>query len=169
MEKDNWFTRNNLPETYEWSEYRNRARVVGDMINSYFKDGLTIVDYGCGKMTVLEFLKIDYRYIAIDIVSRCEGCIVCDLDDENTPLPDVESELVICTGVLGKLDCNNRPRLIDHIKSKSKYLLINEVQNYKICLNRGLELVESREYSKIRPEENYTENPHFLYLMKMND
>ena len=163
--KDNWFTRNGEdPVKMEWGDYRGRAIEGSKLLNKQFKNQTSIVDYGCGKMTIREYLQFDHTYQPVDIVSRCEGCIECDFDDPSEELPKIEAELAICTGVMGKLKRENLLRLIEHIRMHSSYLLVNELQNFKLCIQHGFELLDSNPFAPEEPGQEV--NPHIIYLLK---
>jgi len=58
----------------------------------------TIVDFGCGTMTLERYLDKDVVYRPVDVVARDQRTIVCDFNTE--PLPNVDADGAACLGVI---------------------------------------------------------------------
>lgn len=71
-----------------------RAKQAAELLTS----ASGVADMGCGTMHLKRHLRPDQTYIPVDIVSRGEGSIVCDFNNETPPLLDVPG--MACLGVL---------------------------------------------------------------------
>jgi len=89
---------------YPWQglnwEWESRAKIALEYL-----DGVTsVVDIGCGKMTLKRLLPEGVRYQGVDIAPRDETTIVLDLNA--SPLPVLEYD---AANVLGVLEYINDP------------------------------------------------------------
>jgi hypothetical protein len=71
----------------------------------HIPSGSTVLDIGCGKMTIERLLPEGCRYIPVDVVARDERTIVCDFNKGERP----PTEGVTHVTVLGCLEYLNDP------------------------------------------------------------
>lgn len=87
-DRERWLEPENLRN---WDE---RARRVA----TFLSKGQTIIDLGCGSMTIRNLLPAGCTYIPADIVKRCEDCRLIDLNEGIWP--DETADVVTALGVL---------------------------------------------------------------------
>jgi hypothetical protein len=63
----------------QWDE---RAKLASGLIGA---GRSRILDVGAGAMTLRSFLPAECEYIPADVVARCDGCLVVDLNKEEFP------------------------------------------------------------------------------------
>jgi hypothetical protein len=76
--------------------WARRARMAADWLLT--ADVGTVLDLGCGTMTLERILPSFVQYLPCDVIRRDERTIVCDLNRD--PPPAVEADAVACLGVL---------------------------------------------------------------------
>ncbi len=79
-------------------EWEGRAAVARE----YLDGAASVVDIGCGKMTLKRLLPDSVRYQGVDIAPRDETTIVLDLNAQT--LPDLDYEAAVVLGVVEYLD-----------------------------------------------------------------
>lgn len=90
-----------------WANPANLARSWSGrakLAAAYIPSGSRVLDLGAGNMELGNFLPPGCTYIPADIVSRCEGCLVADLNAG--VFPEIEAD---CTTILGVLEYLHRP------------------------------------------------------------
>jgi hypothetical protein len=80
------------------SEWAGRAAIARE----YLGEASSVVDIGCGKMTLKRLLLASARYQGVDIAPRDETTIVLDLNSER--LPDMDFNAANVLGVLENID-----------------------------------------------------------------
>ena len=79
-------------------EWEGRATIARE----YLADVSSVVDIGCGKMTLKRLLPYGVRYQGVDIAPRDETTIVLDLNKERLPAMDFDAANVL--GVMEYID-----------------------------------------------------------------
>jgi 2-polyprenyl-3-methyl-5-hydroxy-6-metoxy-1,4-benzoquinol methylase len=75
--------------------WKQRIQLMASFIP---KEAKTILDVGCGKMWLREFIPATVKYSGIDYVARGEGCIVCDLN--RAEFPEGSYDVIFVSGCL---------------------------------------------------------------------
>lgn len=75
-------------------EWRRRL----SLMSSYIDNGSVVVDLGCGRQWLKEFLSRSCQYIPVDYVSRSPDTVVCDFNLYE--FPNVYADVVFVSGVL---------------------------------------------------------------------
>jgi hypothetical protein len=57
---------------------------------AYIEPNASIMDLGCGKMWLKEYIKSTNKYIGVDYIKRDENTIVCDLNKKEFPSQNVD-------------------------------------------------------------------------------
>ena len=81
-------------ETFDES-WRKRIQLMAGFVPL---DACSILDVGCGRMWLREYIPGTCEYRGLDYVSRGEGCIVCDLNRREFPEEPVD--VVFISGCL---------------------------------------------------------------------
>jgi ubiquinone/menaquinone biosynthesis C-methylase UbiE len=81
-------------ETFDES-WRRRIQIMAGLVTS---DARSILDVGCGRMWLREYLPRTCEYRGVDYVSRGDGCLVCDLNRHEFPPESVD--VVFISGCL---------------------------------------------------------------------
>ena len=81
-------------ETFDES-WRRRIQIMAGLVTS---DARSILDVGCGRMWLREYLSRTCEYRGLDYVSRGDGCLVCDLNRGEFPPETVD--VVFISGCL---------------------------------------------------------------------
>ncbi len=68
-------------ETFD-EKWKQRIQLMASFIP---KEAQSILDVGCGKMWLREFIPPTVKYSGIDYVDRGDGCIVCNLNQAEFP------------------------------------------------------------------------------------
>lgn len=84
-----------LYRTGKWeglkAEWIDRARLA----SSHLRDVASVVDIGCGRMTIKSMLPANVKYQGLDVSPRDETTIVVDLNEEILPSLAYEAALVL--------------------------------------------------------------------------
>ena len=71
---------------------------IGTMVSLIPATAKSVLDVGCGRMWLREFLSKDVTYYGLDYTSRSDDTIVCDLNARE--FPDIKTDVVFCSGVI---------------------------------------------------------------------
>lgn len=80
-----------LQQTATWTD--RAVKAAGQLRNCS-----SVVDLGCGVMTLEQHLDGNCRYIPVDVIQRDDRTIVADLNE--TPLPSIRADAVVGLGLL---------------------------------------------------------------------
>jgi hypothetical protein len=85
-----------------WSDdnsYDPEWRQRSSQIAAHIKPKSSVLDIGCGLMSLREFLPQDCRYQPVDIVARAPETIICNFNQRELP-PRELYDVVVCAGLL---------------------------------------------------------------------
>ena len=127
---------------------------------SYIPDDCkSVLDVGCGKMWLKEFLKPSVKYYGLDYVARDDETIVCDLNKRE--FPDIKTDVCFCSGVIAYVNEENLDWFCKKLRETSPILLISyntrdlgHYQNYFITLR------------KMRYFKNHMKRKEFINLLE---
>jgi hypothetical protein len=88
------------PRRWQGLKWEWEARAA--MAREYLGEVQSVVDIGCGRMTLKRLLPEGVRYQGVDIAPRDETTIVLDLNEQR--LPDMEFDAANVLGVLEYID-----------------------------------------------------------------
>ena len=98
-----------------WSDHNSlspvwnpRTNLIAEMIPS----GSSVLEFGCGRMVLKDYLSAGCNYTGSDLVDRGDGTIVCNLNAPNLPL-FANHQYAVFSGVLEYV--NDLPSVISHI------------------------------------------------------
>lgn len=152
--------------THSWKDLENfdeswkgRIRMMAEMIP---EEAGSVLDVGCGKMWLKEYLPPGCRYQGLDYVSRGEGSMVCDLNRGEFP-PDTY-DVIFVSGCLeyvedvewflGTVASRLRQRLIlsycvldhfDNLPQRRASAWVNDLRESDLleaCEAKGLRLIK---------------------------
>ena len=66
-------------------------------MSKYIQPGKSIIDLGCGKMWLKQYLK-DNKYFPVDYTDRGEGTIICDFNTGE--FPEINADVAFISGAL---------------------------------------------------------------------
>lgn len=101
----------------EWGTHEGRVERIAKLLP---KDIASVADYGEGKGGIRKYLDASVTYYPLDYVRRSEETILCDFDKDQ--LPDIRTEVTICTATLVFLD--KAERLIRHLCTHTEELIV---------------------------------------------
>jgi hypothetical protein len=67
-------------------------------MSEFIAPGQTVMDLGCGKMWLKEYLDANNRYIPVDYKDRGDGCIICDF--KRHQFPNIAADIAFISGSL---------------------------------------------------------------------
>lgn len=67
-------------------------------MSAFISPGNTVMDLGCGKMWLKEFLPVGCNYIPVDYTNRGAGTIVCNFN--NKEFPEAKADIIFISGCL---------------------------------------------------------------------
>lgn len=79
-------------------KWKNRIHQMSEFISSTD----SVVDYGCGKMWLRDYLSPQNMYYGVDYQSRGAGTIVCDFNSKQ--FPNIKSDIAFISGCLEYID-----------------------------------------------------------------
>ena len=91
------------------------------IIASHISKGASVIDLGCGKMTLRKFLAPECTYQPVDIVKRSPDCIVCNFNKKQLP-QRAKYDYVVCSGLLEYI--HDLPSFISGIQSYANTFII---------------------------------------------
>lgn len=115
------FQKKSRPKKWQEIEYFDalwRSRIK--LMSSYIPDGASVIDLGCGKMWLKEFIK-NSVYYPVDYVWRGEGTIICDLNKDK--FPDIKSDISFVSGCLEYIE--DYKSFICNISNNSKKCILS--------------------------------------------
>lgn len=80
---------------YNYDQLRRRVRAMAHMIS---KNSKSVLDLGCGTMTLREFLKPEMAYFPVDYIKRDDSVFLADFNKHE--FPDVQADCVFISGLL---------------------------------------------------------------------
>jgi hypothetical protein len=98
-------------------EWRGRSELASGLIPT----GASVLDLGAGAMTLRDFLDPSNHYVPCDIVSRCDGCLVADLNSGE--FPTGKFDVVVALGLFEYIH-ELRP-LLEKIAQRSARLVFS--------------------------------------------
>jgi hypothetical protein len=98
-------------------KWKDRIRQMSE----YVPEGSKIIDIGCGKMWLKEFLKKDCEYIGLDYVKRGDECIVYDLNKKE--FPNIKVNVSFISGCMEYV--SDWKWFIDKIASSSDMIILS--------------------------------------------
>lgn len=81
-------------ETFD-ETWKQRIQLMASFIP---KEAQSVLDVGCGRMWLREFISPHIKYVGIDYVERGDGCIVCDLN--RAEFPEGSFDVIFVSGCL---------------------------------------------------------------------
>jgi len=106
-----------LEHTTEWGKHEGRVERIAGLLP---KDIASVADYGEGKGGIRKYLDASVTYYPLDYVRRSEETILCDFDKDQ--LPDIRTEVTICTATLVFLE--KPERLIRHLCTHTERFIV---------------------------------------------
>ena len=83
----------------------------------------TVLDVGCGKMWLREFLNENIAYYGMDYVKRNDDTIVCNLN--NREFTDMKFDAVLCSGVIEYIHEENLSWFFEKIHETAPVLIVS--------------------------------------------
>ena len=104
----------------EYFDEEWKGRVL--IMSSFIPPGtLSVIDLGCGKMWLKEFLPAGCAYIGVDYTYRGENSLVYDLNQYQ--YPEITADVIFLSGVLEYI--NDHEWLIKKIATSCKMAIIS--------------------------------------------
>ena len=115
LKESNWKEIEYFDETW-----KNRIKEMSALI----PDGVSsLIDVGCGKSWLKQFIKSDIRYFGLDYQRRDENTIVCDLN--NKEFPNIEVDLAFCSGVFEYIEQSNIDWFMKNLNHCASHIVIS--------------------------------------------
>lgn len=104
LSKFNLFINNKLSrfnnDSWKQNEYfdeswKERIYLLSILINNRDQ---SVIDFGCGKEWLREFIDENILYTPVDYIKRSEQCIVCDFNKKE--FPNISADAAFLSGVL---------------------------------------------------------------------
>jgi hypothetical protein len=120
------------PDSLEAS-WNSRAQIVAQ----YIPDGARVLDIGCGKMVLEQFLPLHCAYQPCDLVARDERTIICDLNKMEFPVDAISrADIITLLGVIEYVI--DLPALFSQLHASGRRVVVTyHTTNMTVGLNRN--------------------------------
>lgn len=99
------------------NEWKNRIKLMKNLV----ENEETIMDLGCGKMWLSEYLLKKHKYIPVDYKKRGKNCLIYDFNKKQ--FPQIKVDLCFLSGVLEYID--DLDWFFDEIYKNSKNIILS--------------------------------------------
>ncbi len=86
-------------------------------------DTSSIMDLGCGKCWLKEFIKKEIKYYPVDYKKRSSDTIVCDFNKKE--FPNIITDVIFCSGIVEYIEECNLDWFFNCIRKHSNILIIS--------------------------------------------
>lgn len=117
------------------------------MLSAYIEPNSKVIEFGAGRMILKNYLPKGCKYQPADLVERCKGCLVIDLN--HIPYPELgKYDVAFFSGVLEYV--YNVPGVIENVSKYVNQIIVSycgkDYQTATACQNNDWKLISEREF-----------------------
>ena len=118
-------SRVNKKRSWKHIEYFDESwkRRIKEMAQLIPENARSVLDVGCGRSWLREFIDQDLEYYGVDYKKRDSHTLVCDLNSRQ--FPNIKVDVVFCSGILEYIEEENLDWFFERIKEASPILLLS--------------------------------------------